>query len=197
MKWIHSILLTIFLFKVGYTACAAEIGPGIREKRPGRTVEPSAAVAPGSRVRVQAPSVLDFRGVGILVAMDADTLIVKPEYGTVPWKIPFDAVTTFEWSQGLRSSMKKGAAIGFCAGGTVGMIGLYSIMSQYSDNGGTHIDEGVIIGFLGGGIPGAALGAYLGSRIVRERWRPILLPVRIGILQHPPGGLALTISCAF
>lgn len=197
MNWIHSILLTLFLFKMGYIPCAAQIGPEIREKHTGRTSKPVAAVAPGSRVRIQAPSVLDFQGVGNLIAMRADTLIVKPEYGTVPWKIPFHAVTRFERSAGLKSSMKKGAAIGFGAGGTLGMIGLYAIMSQYSDNGGTDIDEGVIIGFLGGGIPGAALGAYIGSRIVRERWQPVTLPVKIGILPQRRGGLALAISCVF
>ena len=197
MKWTHSTLLTVFLIMIGYIPCAAQMGSDTNGKNHVRMNEPAAAVAPGTRVRFKAPSVLDYQGVGKLIAMGADTLIVKPEYGSVVWKIPFDAVTRFERSQGLKSSMKKGAAIGFGAGGMLGMIGLYAIMSQYSDNGETDIDEGVIFGFLGGGIPGAALGAYLGSRIARERWQLVPLPVKIGILPQRRGGLALTISCVF
>jgi hypothetical protein len=60
-------------------------------------------VAPGDRVRVSAPSVVEMRVVGFVASLDRDTLVLNAEGGAVLLTVPFASVTALEVYRGRKS----------------------------------------------------------------------------------------------
>ena len=89
-------------------------------------------LSPGARVRVSA--LRQGRKTGILMAINADTLVLKLMKKNTPLAIPLSSVTRLDvslgWSQ--HKNAGKGAGFGFIAGGALGGLVSYYIAAAAS-----------------------------------------------------------------
>jgi hypothetical protein len=111
-----------------------------------------------------------------------------------------DTVSRLEVSRGSRSHKLLGAGIGF----VVGVGSTYHVFHSGGSTGMCNqsenqdaIDSGHCLGIYGlGGLAGAGLGAFIGSRIRTERWQSVPhARVRISLVTQ--GRFALKLAVAF
>ena len=160
-------------------------------------------VAPGSRVRLTAPSVSVERLVGTVVGLDEATLTLQRQGAEDTLQVPRGAITTFETSE-HRSRKGKGAAIGALVGlGAAVALGL-----AVGENCGDPIPEleplfsfvclskGEAAGVYA--ILTVPAGALLGLAVAPgEKWHPSALD-RLRVRITPArGGASLTVSLRF
>jgi hypothetical protein len=135
----------------------------------------------GTRVRVWAPdtilgnpaaSATGWR-IGIVAASSPEHLSLRPDGERAAANLPWVALVRVESSLGATSRWRAGALIGGVITGA-GFVSLACAMSSGScavsgDNAG-----GFVLYFLTGAIPGALVGAGIGSRFRDdERWDPL------------------------
>lgn len=140
------------------------------------------ALAPGARVRVQAPQLFPGRAIGSIMSVDSDSArIAVPVHGVRPdtpeavryyWIRP--STNRVEVSQGRSrfGAMRRGAWVGLAAGALVAtIVGIHE--STDIDRGGTDGEEMMVIILplfaASTGVIGGALGAFF----TIERWRPL------------------------
>ncbi len=159
-----------------------------------------APVAPGARVRVSAPSIVNKRLVGTVVALKVDTLVVDAKGRRGPLALPLAFVTGLEVSRGRKSNVGKGAGLGFLAGAFGGAI--LGLVTYEECTGFCPVDPGaggtaLILAVVLGGV-GAGLGAVIGAVIPSERWETVPLDrIRVGLIRHERLGLTVSASVAF
>ncbi len=170
----------------------------------GLVAQQDTPVAPGTRVRVLAPSVLLVGPLpGTVVALGADTLVLDVDgwYREV-WQprvsIPLALLERIEVSQGKKGKSKaiNGAVIGFILGAPVGGLLAYVYCMIGLHVGENCIGETVTGVLLIGGL-GAGIGVAIGSGIKAELWEAVPLDeIRVG-LSGAADGLAVTASIRF
>ncbi len=154
-------------------------------------------VAPGDRVRIAAPEIVNDRVVGTVVALKPDTLAVNVENRDSPLALPLASLTKLEVSQGQKSRTLKGAGIGFLVGGAAGLATAALACAIAGDCDADDPYTGLVyavFGVLGAGV-GTLTGAIIGSTIKVDRWDTVQLDqLRVGL---PPRGHGLEVSAKF
>lgn len=152
----------------------------------------AAPPAPGARVRVtilerapvdsMAGLAPGARASGRLLASRPHTIDLLRDDGDAPGDtlaIPRARIAAFESSRGRHGSAGRGALIGFLAGAVAGVaVGVYLDEVEDPVNTTVYGGRGVVPMALGvgGGLVGLGLGALIGGRIHRERWRTAEIP---------------------
>jgi hypothetical protein len=156
----------------------------------------TAAVAPGTRVRVQNDETLhNYRVIGTLESIDSSTIVVlKQEGDTV--KVPRRPSTRLDVSAGpgVCGPDNRGAcvAIGFLGG-----AGLGALVGAIASNGPNCSDEPCALAYLVTVPLGALVGTVVGLSVGGEHWRRAEIPARLSIGPDGSGRLALGLSVPF
>jgi hypothetical protein len=152
-------------------------------------------IDPGARVRVSTSSAADERIVGTLAALQSEALVVDVEGHSEPVTLPVASVTRLEVSTGRKSKTATGAGIGFGIGAAAGTV-LALMFCSDPDNAcgaGSFLGGSVLLG-----LPGAGVGALIGSGIKVERWETVPLDrIRVGLTSQPGRPLALSVTLTF
>ena len=127
---------------------------------------------PGTRIRVTAPRSSLDPYVGSLVRFSNESVTLDVEAGMPALTVPLTRVRRIEVSEGERSKVVTGAAIGFGLGATASLLFLAGFCSS-SDTicGG---DEW-LTAFAVIALPPTLVGAGIGLLIRTERWREVQL----------------------
>ena len=150
------------------------------------SAQPLSELAPGARVRVQAPGIVAGRYTGTVLSRTADTLVVASSAAAAV-RVPIAALTSVEVSRGRSRSRGalKGVAWGAPIGLAVGLLlGAAASGDEFADGGSRS--EFVAASIFSGALWGVIIGAIAGS----ERWDQYELPRRAALLipWDPRGG---------
>ena len=145
--------------------------------------EPIAGLGPlvvGSRVRLQAPSVMEGYVEGLVLGIDDDALLIGSDHAP-PVRVPHDAVARLEVSAGRRGHALQGMAIGGAVGGAVfGVINAEEYCAEYHSTSPNCPSRAEMVGM--GVIGGAAWGLLIGHLTKGDRWRGVPVErLRIGL----------------
>lgn len=156
-----------------------------------------AGLEPGTRIRVEAPTVTDGRTAGSLDSIDAAALHLTLQDGG-RLTVPRGAVESIEVSAGRRSHWVRGAGIGALVGlafsGTLAIVG-----ANEGDGELTSLDNAVYAAFIlvttaGGAVVGGITGAFIRT----EQWKPApASDVQVGVRPVAGGGLGIGVSLRF
>lgn len=154
-----------------------------------------APVAPGTRVRVQAPPQWSGWVVGTVVAWESESLVLEPEDVGTPLTLARNQITRFDVYGGSKSKALLGAGIGFGVGvgWTVLLLSSESICNSEETCDAGDWAKGIAI--FGGG--GAAIGALVGLLFRTDRWEAVPMEgIRVSFTPVYDGqpGLALSVS---
>jgi hypothetical protein len=135
----------------------------------------------GARIRVSTNTGMERRWFGTFVSLDADSLRFWRRGSLV--SLPLSSVERVERSLDRRTNAGGGAVIGALVGGGTGL--LLGLLASGEDNGFYDVDSGdVLTGTLMLGAIGGGLGALIGAASHKERWEPIAVGQRIGLVLH-------------
>ena len=190
-KQISAVLVGVLLIQSLWMPCLAQ--------------EPL-AIAPGSRVRIKAPSISKELLLGTVVSLGPDTLVVKPPrpWGTTPgttrWVnlgssvmplvVPLDSVLKLEvlLREAKRMTLRD-AGLGLIAGAAIGFAtpppedDFYVLSRRF---------QAITLGIVG-----LVIGAVM-ARTVPTIWEPVPLErLRIGFTPNVNGASALSVSFVF
>lgn len=153
-------------------------------------------ILPGTRVRVTAkPMVAPL--IANFLEMRGDTAVfIENSAGRGLWTFTLDQITRLERSAGDRNRntdyMVQGGLLGAGAGGLV-FWGFSALVSPSDST--RRFNKAATTGV--GVALGAAVGAVIGSRRMREAWDPLPLPHRLSFLPSRRGGFDVGIRLAF
>jgi len=147
-------------------------------------------LAPGARVRVSVRQ--QGRQIGTLVAVKADTLVLKAESRNVPLAIPITSVSRLDISRGQASFGKgalRGAGIGL-------LVGVAYPTVEFMKNGN---EDGLFpLMLMFGSLGGTFLGALIGGSRPGEQWERVPLErIRVSLSPQRGGGIRLAASFKF
>jgi hypothetical protein len=160
--------------------------------------------SPGSRVRVSVeegiPPATKKRIIGTLVSVNDESVILQSTNDNGQQSFPAASVRTLEVSMGRRSTEWEVGLLGGLALGTANAIGAYNKESNcIPHTRGWEVTTcgsptGMsVIGFVAGGVLGAAVGSVIGARLHTDRWVRVPHDVR-GAVRPAAGGVAITFS---
>ncbi len=151
-------------------------------------------LVPGKRVRVTASKFLqrvkgvsisrarridELTYVGRVIALKADTLVLKAQDWDESFFIPFEHLQKLEVSRGRKSNLGKGAKVGFLIGSGLGAIfgaiagaGNCLGLDDSADPDGCSINLGIYTG-AAFGILGMGFGAGVGAAHPGEVWEEV------------------------
>ncbi len=171
-----------------------------------QNVGPAGAALPAG-TRIRATLATSFHPVvGEVIALRADTLVMRSESTGDTIAVPVGQVFRLEVSEGTRTFRRQGAKIGLVTGLAIGaIVGVVSHRDAGCGGEGAMlcIDLGpgvdMTFGAVIGGAAGALVGALLGSYPIEVWKRTDSLDgrQRLGIAPSPRGGIVLTTSFAF
>lgn len=153
---------------------------------------PSPRLEPGHRIRVRVREAQPSRQAGTLVALTADSLVLRTGTAATAASdatraaIPVAAITRVEVSTGVHRQVFAGAVYG----GQVGLIGMLagSLAGAWIAG-----DAESMAMFAGGLVAGAAIGAA----VEKENWRRRPLgSIRVAVVPLPAGGLGIGLGLA-
>jgi len=152
------------------------------------------AMLVGSRIRLAAPTILQGRVKGRLVAEDQSTLTVEID-DRVPVRVPREAITSLDISTARQRQWRKGALIGVA-------VGAATIAALADDGPYCNPDSGFCMsrgeGAAAGAVVGALYGAGIGALIKSDRWSPLSGDhVRASLSAAPGRGVRASVSFAF
>jgi hypothetical protein len=159
---------------VGISRCLPALVAFLLHATPGPLAAQRADdLPPGTRIRVTAPRNSLDPYVGSLVQLSSDSVTLAPEGGVSALTLGLARVRRIEVSEGEKSKLVTGAAIGFGLGATASLLFLAGFCSS-SDTicGG---DEW-LTAFAVIALPPTLVGAGIGLLIRTERWREVELP---------------------
>jgi len=150
-------------------------------------------LAPGTKVRVDAPGRLSSRLVGTVVALRSDTLEVTGRVGTLAAKparwtglVPLSAIDNLERNYGSKGHALVGMGIGFVVGA---VIGKETYDSNCSDC--TWGDLQAVMFGLVGVIPGGIIGAQFRTQL----WEKVQVgPLGFGMPAAHGGEFRLSVT---
>ena len=148
-----------------------------------RADEPTSGLGPvvvGSRVRLQAPSVMEGYVEGLVLGVDDGALLIGSDHAP-PVRVPHDAVARLEVSTGRRGHALQGMAIGGAVGGAVfGVINAEEYCAEYYATSTTCPSRAEMVGI--GVFGGAAWGLLIGHLVKGDRWSKVPAErLRIGL----------------
>lgn len=148
---------------------------------------------PGTRVRLQAPSAVAGKLIGVVIARSGDSLTVSRS-NAMPVTLPMSALTSLEISRG--KSHGRGALTGALWGGGVFLVlGVVLPVEECDENTPSNVcsdesrAEGVVWAATGGALTGALIGAIIGA----ERWERAALPLQLGVRPLSSGGVRVAV----
>jgi hypothetical protein len=161
--------------------------------RPEEQRATTTAVIVGSRIRFQAPAVVQGRVQGTVMSMDDRSLLISTENQT-PLRVSRGDIAQLEVAVGRRRNTRKGLIIGALAGAV--FVGLVAAVPKDSFCPPGDLDTQTCLDtrstFLALGLPVAALyGAGIGALIKSDRWSPVpidKLQVGVGLRARPRSG---------
>ena len=126
-------------------------------------------IAPGSRVRVTAPTLVAPLVANFLEQRGDSLVFIEDGRGKGLWSLAISQIQRLETAAGESGRNKKpiakGAAIGAGVGLAIGV--LFAAVAEPSDS---TKDYSVFLTGAAGAAAGAGIGAYFGSRVKTERW---------------------------
>jgi hypothetical protein len=175
------------------TGGAREI-PGVVALTKQGVATPGAIVAHDSRlVAVQMPDEAiavalprpGARPIGRLVAFDDDSVVIRFEGHTVPFRVPRDVITRLEVNRGGRRNVLKSAGIGLAVGALAGVA--VGIASGNDEPGLLAFSAGekAAIAGAGLGVAGAVVGLVAGVARRGPRWEAVEPGKRVGVFVEP------------
>jgi hypothetical protein len=155
---------------------------------PGRA-NAQATIASGERVRITVTAAAATR-LGAtrwdarLLAGTADTIALDTTLATGPLVIPKGDILKVERYAGRKPQTGKGAAMGVGIGAALGGLGLAIGAASSSCSGfDLYCSEGAgawgALGFAGGALVGAGVGAIVGSLVQGDSWKKVEMPVTV------------------
>jgi hypothetical protein len=149
-----------------------------------------AAIAPGSKVRLLAPTVATQQIQGIVVQMDRTSLLISAG-DRPPVSVPRESITGLEVNTGRDQLTKAGALTGAVIGAALGAVNPCVAMVGCDErNAGT---AAVMYG-----LAGASAGAIIGALIKVDHWTAVPLNrVRVIPVATPGRGVGLSVSFTF
>lgn len=162
---------------------------------PSRAQQPAGqvSIAPGSRVRVTAPTLVAPL-VANFLEQRVDTLVfIEDGTGRGVWRLPLSQIERLEITAGEGGGNRRQILRGAAIGGGAGLVGgfLFSAWASPSDT--TREYDRVLTSAVGAAI-GSGIGALIGSRAKSERWSNIPLPRQFALLPGRRGGFRLSIG---
>ena len=148
-------------------------------------------VAPGSRVRVYAPSINAEQFVGTVVGSKADTLTLDAEiWLDGVWKprldVAYAGMTSLELSRGRHSNAGKGALFGGITGAVAVAAAAFSGGGAW--DGGVWARATIVVGL------GTGVGALIGSLSHKEDWQAVPMDSpRIGPSPVSADGVSVSV----
>lgn len=166
---------------------------------PGRAAAQAAPLTAGERVRI---TVSDSAAARLgarrwdsrLLAASADSIALDTTLASGPLVIPKGEILKVERYTGRKEKTGKGAVIGMGIGAGLGGLGL-AIGAATSSCSGWDLycseDAGIwgALGFAGGALVGAGVGAIVGSFVQGDSWKAVRIPVEVvpTVNQGVPG----------
>jgi hypothetical protein len=136
------------------------------------------------------------KGVGMVAALETDTLVVQVGERADALQVPLADVTQLEVHRGQQSRADRGVLIGAGTGAAVGVITALALCAGDK----CRLDASDLSGFVAVffGVGGAGLGAWIGSAIgsdiQTDRWEEVPLDeIRIGPSPVTPDGVAISL----
>ncbi len=139
-----------------------------------------ATIAKGSRVRVDAPSVLSRPVSGTVVAFDEATLKLRSDFDQL-LVVNRNAISKLDVRVARKSNWKAGALIGALAGMFAG--------STVDTDCGYAFFCNKVVPIVGGGVLFAGIGAAIGALTHRETWAPVVSGARLSLAPTRKGGI--------
>jgi hypothetical protein len=158
------------------------------------------SIAVGSKVRLLAPTAMQGRIEGTVMATDAESLLIGVD-GRGPARVSRNAITRLEIAFGRRRNTRTGLIVGAVAGALA--VGLTAAIpkDEFCPPGEPSTqscldDRSVLLAF---GLPILALeGAAIGALIKSDRWLPVPLEnVRVGLTGTRSHGVGLSLALHF
>jgi len=156
-------------------------------------------VQPGSRVRIEAPTIWQGRQVGTVSAVSGDTMFVAIEgIGGDDRALTLDSIERLEVSTGRHGNAGIGAAVGFASGALFGLL----LTLQAEDGAAcgfstcTAGEQRAAAVIISGGLLGG-LGALIGAASKTDNWTDVDHRFRIGLFQPRRGRLGIGASVSF
>jgi hypothetical protein len=154
---LKALLVSLSLICVGQNVAAQDRTSG------------SVPVAPGSRVRVTAPTLVTPLVANFLEQRGDSLVFIEDGRGRGLWSFAISQIQRLEITAGEAGRNKKpiakGAAIGAGVGLALGI--LFASAAEPSDS--TKEYSAILTG-AAGAAAGAGIGAYVGSRVKSEKW---------------------------
>ena len=129
----------------------------------------------GSRVRLETDNAPGVRVMGNVVAMDDESLHLKPAVGSArDMRVPWESISGLEAVRGRRTLVGEGAAVGAVCGAVIG--GLFGAWARQMGCEGTCSINPLGAVLAGAGIvsvPGALVGVIVGGSIPSDRWERV------------------------
>ncbi len=156
-------------------------------------------IQPGSRVRIEAPTVWQERQVGTVSAVHGDTLFVAVEgIGGDDRALTLDSIDRLELSTGRHGNAGVGALVGFGSGALFGLLA--TAQAETAPCGFSTCTAGeqrvlavTVLGVLFGG-----LGALIGAISKTDDWTDMSASrIRIGLVQPRRGRLGFGAAVPF
>lgn len=154
-------------------------------------------IEPGTRIRVEAPTVSNDRATGSLESIDATALHLTLEDGG-SLSVPRDALRSIDVSAGRRSHWVRGAGIGALAGlvlsSTMAIIGASEGDAELTSLDNAMYGAFILVTTAGG----AVVGGITGALIRTERWEPVSpAGVQWGVGPTLDGGIGFAVALRF
>ncbi|MSS73000.1 MAG: hypothetical protein EXS64_16130 [Candidatus Latescibacteria bacterium] len=164
-------------------------------------------IAPGAKVRLYAPSLIEGHFVGKVVRLNADTMTVALGGRRTPLQVPMASVESLEIYQGTKRKTGKGMAIGTTIGASIGAFVGYGLSKAFDDAFDDGYEEGnsdrsaylrnAAKGAFFIGLPGALIGAGIGASYRDEQWKKVQIDsIYMGIAPQR-GGVQIAASFRF
>jgi hypothetical protein len=158
-----------------------------------RTAQGTVALAPGSRARVKAQSLVAPL-VANFLEQRGDTLVfIEDDMGRGVWSFALSQVERLETTAGEGGRNQRYVAKGAMYGGGAGLVAGFAFASAASPSDSTKEYSKPMTALIGAAF-GAGVGAIIGSRFKTERWVNVPLPRQLSFVPNRRGGFTISVG---
>ena len=148
----------------------------------------------GSRVRFSAPTLIDGRVAGKVVAQDGEALTVEVD-DRMPLRVPRGAIATLDVSTARKRAWRKGLLVGAA-------LGAVAVAASANGDPDCNLHRDLCVTPLSGAgfgaMLGAAYGAGIGALFKEDRWNRVSTErVRMSLQPTPGRGIRAALSVTF